>query len=362
MTGTTFNLTVKKAVFTLMLFIIFPGMSMALDQPSTSSQTLNDTAYFPAINSADWQEVKPEQVGWDTAQLNSAMDYALTEKTKGLLILLNGRILFEGYAKRWHKNKSARIFSATKSMLSVLIAIAQQQQLLHINDPVSKHLGKGWSEAKPNQESKILIKHLLAMTSGLTKKLSYQHPAGKVWFYNNEAYYLLFKVLEKASGESRTEFSSQYLFEPIGMNHTKYPLGNISVRVSASTRDMGRFGLLMLNRGNWDGSPMLLDQNLLSQMLAPQQQHNPSYGLLWWLNSGKSFQFPGSDHQFQGKILPHLPDDTFMALGHGSKIILMVPSLKLVIARQGKPTKNKSFMRVLTEKIISAAPANLTNN
>lgn len=334
------------------------NLSFALEDNSRKSTATSTSFYFPPSNADSWEQIEPQQIGWNIKQLEAARDYAFAERSKGLLLLLNGRILFEAYKRPWHKDKSTRIFSVTKSMTAVLIAMAQQQHKLNLNDPVHNYLGIGWSKATPQQESKITLWHLLSMSSGLTKKLTYQHPPGEVWFYNNEAYYLLFEILEKATGLSRTEFTSQFLFEPLGMKNSKYPFGNRSVRVSASTRDMGRFGLLMLNQGSWPGKTLLSNQQLIKEMLSPTQQDNPSYGLLWWLNGGNSFRLPGSDIQFTGNLLPHIPKDAFLALGHGSKIILVIPSMDLVMVRHGKPAKSKDFMRVLTEKIIRAAPTN----
>ena len=47
---------------------------------------------------------------------------------------------------------------------------------------------------------------------------------------------------------------------------------------------MARFGLLILNKGNWDGNQIMTDTNYFNQMLNSSQSLNESYGYLWWLN------------------------------------------------------------------------------
>ena len=44
-------------------------------------------------------------------------------------------------------------------------------------------------------------------------------------------------------------------------------------------RDMARFGLLVLRRGQWGGVRRIVSQEFLRQMLSPSQSLNPSYGL-----------------------------------------------------------------------------------
>ena len=56
---------------------------------------------------------------------------------------------------------------------------------------------------------------------------------------------------------------------------------------------MARFGLLILNNGNWDGNQIMTDTNYFNQMLNSSQSLNESYGYLWWLNGKTSYMLPG---------------------------------------------------------------------
>ena len=145
-----------------------------------------DEFYFPPA-SDDWQRVDPQQAGWDAAKLEEALQFAGQHHAAGVVVLLNGRILAE---RHWPMENSATrreftvpvpspsgkavphaiedVASIQKSVVSVLVGIAQERGLLNIDDKISEYLGRGWSAAAAEQEQNITIRHLLTMTSGLS--------------------------------------------------------------------------------------------------------------------------------------------------------------------------------------------------
>ena len=99
---------------------------------------------------------------------------------------------------------------------------------------------------------------------------------------------------------------------------------------------MARFGLLILNNGNWNGNQMMLDTNYFNQMLSASQIFNESYGYLWWLNGQSSFMLPYNQFVYNGDIIPNAPDDLFSAIGKNGQYINVVPSENLVWIRMGE--------------------------
>jgi CubicO group peptidase (beta-lactamase class C family) len=102
-------------------------------------------------------------------------------------------------------------------------------------------------------------------------------------------------------------------------------------------RDMARFGLFILARGSWNGTPILTDQAYFQAMTTSSQTLNRSYGYLWWLNGQASHRLPGPQQTtFPGPIVPSAPADLIAALGKNDQKIYVVPSLSLVVVRQGQ--------------------------
>jgi CubicO group peptidase (beta-lactamase class C family) len=83
-----------------------------------------------------------------------------------------------------------------------------------------------------------------------------------------------------------------------------------------NSEDLARFGLLALNRGNWNGK-QLVSAQWFRDAVTPSA-HGPDYGYLWWLNTQK-------------KQWPSGPASSFAALGNGTNIIWIDPDHDVVV-------------------------------
>jgi CubicO group peptidase (beta-lactamase class C family) len=326
--------------------------------PTPQSNSSPDGFYFPPEGPEQWETISPAEVGWDEQALDRALAYAGNVNSNAIVILYQGRILAERYWNGWDQNSSGIIASASKSVIALLVGQAQGFGLLKIHDPVTKYLGRGWSKADEQVEATITISQLLSMTSGLDKRLKSEAEPGSLWYYNTNAYYKLQDVIETISGQTLDEYSSQHLFEPIGMSESYWRPKSMV----ASGRDMARFGLLVLAGGVWNGRQLVPDTEYLSQMVHSSQQLNPSYGYLWWLNGQDGFVLPGPVRtQIDGWLIPEAPPDLVAAMGFGDKKIYLIPSLDLVVVRHGQAAGPRlsaasSFDNVFWQKLMEAAP------
>jgi CubicO group peptidase (beta-lactamase class C family) len=188
-------------------------------------------------------------------------------------------------------------------------------------------------------------------------------PAGTRWFYNTPAYYVLFEVLEAATGQPRSEVAHAALLDRIGMVDTEFAPGGNTFRASA--RDMARFGLLYLNGGRWGDEPVIEDAAYLADSITTSQSLNHAYGYLFWLNGQDSYVLASQTDGVAtpGTLIPDAPADMYAALGLGDKKIYVVPSLELVVVRHGEQTglpqlATSSFDNVLWQKLTAVvAPA-----
>lgn len=335
--------------------------------------------YFPPVDNGQWEQVAPEEVGWDADALDRLLDFCGERRSSHVVVLLDGKILAErtwdpeSYPhSRYYDYETTDegltvedVASVQKSVVSVLFGIAQERGLVRLDDPVGKHLGPGWSEASPEQEAAIRMRHLLAMSSGLNKKLEYAAPPGRTWAYNTDAYYLIMDVLQEVSAMSDNELTQAWLSEKIGMHDTRWFTrswwsGEIGLMTTA--RDLARFGLLMLSEGTWNGRAILGDVDYLRDSVKPLQRANPAYGRLWWLNQPKRMR---SNGRIVGRYAPTGPDDLYAAFGALDRKVYVAPSLGLVAVRIGEGARapggrarfeadefNAEFWRLLT----AAAP------
>ncbi|MBK8609841.1 MAG: serine hydrolase [Chitinophagaceae bacterium] len=298
--------------------------------------------YFPPLTGDDWETVTPQTLGWDVAKLNEAIDYAGTKNTYGLIILYKGRIVAEKYWNSWNKNTVYYIASAGKSVTAFLAGIAQQEGQLNINNKVSTYLGTGWTSAPPAKEDLITVRHQLTMTTGLEYNvpdencitpacLTYKADAGSFWYYYNAPYRLVQDVIASATATNYNTYTKIKLADKIGMKNFTW----VNYILWLNSRDMARFGLLIQNKGTWNGNPILTDQAYFTAMTNTSQNLNNSYGYLWWLNGKSSFMVPGFTVVIPGMLNPEAPADMISALGKGDKKIYVIPSKDLVVIRHG---------------------------
>ena len=301
--------------------------------------------YYPPTGSAVWDTLSPASLGWCTGKIDSLYQYLNTTNTKGFLLLKDGRIVLEKYFGTFTQDSLWYWASAGKTLTAVTIGIAQQEGKLSIQDSTSKYLKSGWTSCAAGSESAIRIRHQLTMTTGfddgvtdnkctLPSCLQCIAAPGTRWAYHNAPYTLLQRVLDSATGNFNIYFN-QKLRNPIGMNGVWIVSGTYDHVYYSTPRSAARFGLLMLGKGVWNGTPILTDTAYFGQMTRSSQAINPAYGYLWWLNGKVSFHLPGTQVSFPGTLMPHAPADVIAALGMNGQIINVAPSQGLVLVRMG---------------------------
>lgn len=308
------------------------------------------TLYFPPSTDNTWDTISPTTLGYCQDEIDSLYHFLETENTKAFILLKDGKIVLEKYFGTHTQNSLWQWASAGKTITAFMVGIAQQEGHLSITDTTSTYLGQGWTNCTPTQEEKITIRHQLTMTSGLDDGvadpfctldscLAYKADAGTRWAYHNAPYTLLDKVIEQATGVTLNSYTTQKLKNPIGMTGTFVPIDYNNVFVS-NARSMARFGLLMLNHGNWNGNQLLTDTTYFNQMVNTSQTINPSYGYLWWLNGKSSYMIPQTQFVFPGNLCAHAPSDMIVAMGKGGQFLNVVPSQNLVWLRMGDEPNN----------------------
>jgi CubicO group peptidase (beta-lactamase class C family) len=356
------------------LFALLSATLGAAEKPSAAAPL-----YFPPAGGT-WEKIAPAKVGWDEAKLKAALEYAGKTRASGVVVLHRGRILAEQYwsvdedAKAGTKAREYRallrgrdadghviedVASVQKSVMAVLVGIAQHRGLLKLDDPVARHLGKGWSKASVEQEAAITVRHLLTMTSGLKDDLTFEAAAGTRWRYNTVAYSRLVPVVAAVAKQPANEFTRAWLTARIGMADSRW-VGRAlagsdaaanSLGFATSARDLARFGLLILAHGRWNDESVIADRDYLHAALRPSQTLNPSYGYLWWLN-GQMEVARGDGQRVKGPLIPSAPNDLVAALGAIDRKVYVVPSLELVVTRLGNsagPAFQNEFWRLLMD-------------
>lgn len=236
--------------------------------------------------------------------------------------------------------------------------MAQQEGFLNIYDTTATYIGTGWTDCSPQQEEKITIRHQLTMTSGLDDGVADNHctldtcmvylsDAGTRWAYHNAPYTMLDTVLEAATGINLNSYLTTRIKAPTGMDGLFLKIDYDNVYFSRP-RSTARFGLMILNHGNWNGTQVMTHTTYFHDMINTSQLLNRSYGYLWWLNGKTSFMVPGYQFVIPGFLNPNDPADLIMALGKNGQMLNIVPSQNLVYVRMVMPPEEVTCQLLLT--------------
>jgi CubicO group peptidase (beta-lactamase class C family) len=301
-------------------------------------RVVDPETYFPPVGSDDWERTTPEAAGWDTTDLSEAIQFAYEKGSYNLMIIHKGKIVAEEYWRSMTDTSQHALASISKSFMSFVIGVMQENGKLSIDDKVSDYLGEGWS-ASPDTEADITIRHLLTMSSGLSKDLTYVGRPGETWRYSDAAYKILYGVIEKAAGTDYENVFHDVLFSKIGMKNYTWTGRDLK----SSARDLAKFGLMIQNGGFWNGEQLMKDNNYFYDMLHTSQDIQKAYGFLWWLNGTDSWYDDDGKVTVDGSISPAMPSDSRIAKGQFDQRIYIVPSLDLVVIRQGGSTGLPEF-------------------
>ena len=358
----------KKSIPTFLILLVIALFGCSSDDQNASDDIDNNESelYFPPINSDTWETLTTSELGWTESSLQPLYDLLDNTGTKAFIILKDGKIVIERYGNGADSSTNWQWNSAGKTLSAYTVGIAQAEGFLNINNASKNYLGDNWSSLTEPQEANITIYHHLTMTTGLDylsgfffctdpECLMYLHEPGSFWYYYNPPYTLTQRIVEGAVGDTFNSYFNAKLRNPIGMQGAWVAISFNRVYYS-NARSMARFGLLNLNDGYWDTTPILTDANYISEMTTTSQQLNKSYGYLWWLNGKESYKSPASTLEFPGKLIQNAPDDLIAALGKDDQKLYIVPSQNLVVVRLGEDAGEallgpSSFDNELWEKI-----------
>ena len=302
-----------------------------------------------------WQTTTLEAKGVDSEKIHVMMTKILEgdiDNIHGIVVIKNGKVVLEEYFDGFDRETKHRIFSASKSVTSILIGIAMDQNKLSDADSNVYELLPGYEGTQwIDQQYDIKLKHVLTMTAGLdwsgwdypgydsrspTRQMSVSNdwikfvldrkvsnPPGKRYLYNNGLTILLGEIVKKSTGVDADKFAEKNLFAPLGITDYDWHKGpkgvlNTAGGLSLKPRDMAKIGYLFLYKGQWNGRQIVSQQWVNESVKDHVNQYvtfGSGYGYQWWC--GKS------------KINGHVVE-TFYAAGHGGQYIFVCPALDCV--------------------------------
>jgi CubicO group peptidase (beta-lactamase class C family) len=291
---------------------------------------------------------------YNTKQISSELEtqFAAME-TVAFVVVKNDSLIHEQYWDRFSGDSRSNSFSMAKTFVSILIGAAiDEGKIKSVDQPVGDFL----PEFKEGDNSKLSIKHLLTMSSGINfdenyvspfaypaqayygsdlRKLTYgykltEEPGKKFKYLSGNSELLAF-VLEKATGKTLSDYMSEKIWKPIGAKHEALwsldrqdGVEKAYCCFNSNAPDFARLGQLYLDSGKWNGNQLISTEYVLNSIKPADlvdyadDSKNTKYGYAWWL------------------IPNYKGHSIFYARGILGQYIICIPDQKMVVVRLGR--------------------------
>lgn len=261
------------------------NVSRGLAAPVALPQTLDakiDGLTFTPLNGS-------EKMTWEASLWQNYTD--------GIIVLHQGRIVYERYFAELTEARQHAAMSVTKSLTGILAAILVAEGQLDDQRLVREYL----PELSDSAFADATVRQVMDMTTGLQFSEDYADPNAEIWTFSAAGnpvakpqgytgpvgYYAALKTIKKAgehgfafgyktpnsdvlgwlmtqvTGQSLSELLSERIWSKLGMEQDAYyTVDELGVPFAgggfnAGLRDLARLGELVRNQGRWQGEQIL---------------------------------------------------------------------------------------------------------
>lgn len=319
-----------------------------------------------------WPTATPEEVGMNSTQLEKTTQFIVDHEELGIdsvSVVKDGYLCYEQYFEYYDHSNLHLIHSATKSVISALIGIANSTGMIpDLDEPVVEIFSSRTIQNLDSRKEAMTIMHLLEMKSGLEvndfsvpyfseniahsdftfrtnttnvfpgtwvnylfadndftrlmvssdwTQFALDKPMavepGTEWRYSDCITHLLSAIIREKTGMNTEAFARQYLFDPLNITDYLWWEDPSGLSLGADglwlhPNDMLKFGYLYLNDGKWNDV-----QIIPSKWVATSTKDHSGrgiYGYQWWIDGTRNYYY---------------------ASGLGGQLIFVKPDINLVV-------------------------------
>ena len=300
--------------------------------------------------------------------------YSKHDVYDSLLIAHKGKLIFESYFKRGRVNMPHYQMSITKSYTSLALGRAMQLGYIKMADldkPVVSFLKDIDQSKLVSGADKVTLHEAMNMRSGirvdkkkvfdLMKKgvslkgqkqieayFTHSSPITKEsqkYKYQGSDPSITMQVIETIVPGTAKEFIDKEVLGKMGINTYGWQtdisgLPKSAAGSSMKSRDMIKWGMLVMNQGKWRGEQLIPTEFV--KKATSKVRTNPqgtSYGYFWWRHDMKV-----GDKKY----------DCMSGRGAGGQFILMLPELELLIVATSHNKGMGKTLKIVPERVLPA--------
>jgi len=297
-------------------------------------------AALAAVPEVGIETAAPEGVGVDSAPLVRMSAWIRKDKldVRSLLIIKDGKLIYERYSGGLTREHNYELYSVTKTITALIFGVLAGEGKIATSDRAAKWILKDHPEFEQAMKDKkdIELGHLMSMSSGLLYKqvegsdpLYFQAPnrlqvalgtvpripPATLFEYTDANPVMVGASIAAAAGQREDIYAEEHLFKPLGMRNYRWTgadqTGTISGGWGMRLRavDMAKIGMLMLNDGKWQGK-QVVPASWIRQMSTPSRKATAQdYGYYTWINHIVRSEPEFGAMGFKGQFITVLPKE-----------------------------------------------------
>ena len=289
-----------------------------------------------------FRTVLPEEVGVrsrDVYDLVSAL-----EKRKvhmhSLLLARGDGIFLDGYWAPFHRDLAHRMYSITKSFVSVAVGLAEEDGLVDLDRPIVEYFPDKQNASVGEWMSEQTVRQMLTMTTvgkpkswfsaGAQDRTRFYfdredgfRPSGTTWDYDSAGSQVLCALVERVTGKKLFDYLNERIFRRIGAFENarilSAPNGDSwgDSALICTPRDLAAFARFVMNFGEWNGERLMNEAYLKKATSRVVNNDEDGHGFVF--SHGYGYQFWRTE------------EDGFGFVGMGNQLAICMPKQDLIM-------------------------------
>ena len=289
----------------------------------------------------EFERTEPENVGLSKEKILDFVGRLNTAEIPlhSLIVIKDGKLVFEAYQKPYGPKERHRMFSVTKSIVSLAIGLLADEGKLSLDDHIIDYFPEKLPKSVHPYMKALTIRHMLTMRA-VHNKTTYKlagctdwvgsfftaeptHYPGTFYIYDTSSTHVLAALVERLAGKELLAYLREKFLDDIGFSDNAYclkdPMG-VSMGGSglmASPMDLAKVMYLVMKGGVYNGRRYLPEEYL--DLALTRWSDNYAVGQTLEEMQGYGYQFWRTTH------------DGYACFGMGGQLGICIPDRDMLI-------------------------------
>jgi len=288
-----------------------------------------------------FDKITPEEAGISSAKVAEFLAHLERRgcTTHSVLMMRGDKLFAEYYWAPFHRDFCHRMYSQTKSYVSIAIGLLWEEGKIDLDAPIISYFPEKIDREAPRYLAEQTVRDMLKMSTCGTypywfthpepdrtrmymNTITADHPSSTFYRYDSNGSQVLANLVEKLSGMKLLDYLREKLFNKIGTFKTaqilETPNGDSwgDSALVCTPRDMISCARLVMNYGKWEGEQLMSEEYLRAATSC--QVDNTDTGFTDVLAHGYGYQ------------IWRMEENSFGFIGMGDQLTICVPDKDLI--------------------------------